>query len=107
MSDILNKIVATKHEEVALRLKKIPFAAMRADAESRVMTRGFEAALRAKMAAYQANGARLGWLLLPHEQAVEAWPASAPPQRLDRLQVLEATPEFTGLSLQLAEIWEG
>ena len=50
MSDILNKIVATKHEEVALRLKKIPFAAMRADAESRVMTRGFEAALRAKMA---------------------------------------------------------
>jgi Uma2 family endonuclease len=64
-------------------------------------------ALRAKMAAYQANGARLGWLLLPHEQAVEVWPASAPPQRLDRLQVLEATPEFTGLSLQLAEIWEG
>ena len=64
-------------------------------------------ALRAKMAAYQANGARLGWLLLPHEQAVEVWPASAPPQRLDPLQVLEATPEFTGLSLQLAEIWEG
>ena len=50
MSDILNKIVATKHEEVALRSKKIPLAAMRADAESRVMTRGFEAALRAKMA---------------------------------------------------------
>jgi Uma2 family endonuclease len=64
-------------------------------------------ALRAKMAAYQANGARLGWLLLPHEQAVEAWPASAPPQRLERLQVLEATPDFPGLSLQLPEIWEG
>jgi indole-3-glycerol phosphate synthase len=54
VSDILNKIVATKHEEVALRLKKIPFVAMRADAESRVMTRGFEAALRAKMAQGQA-----------------------------------------------------
>jgi len=64
-------------------------------------------ALRAKMAAYQANGARLGWLLLPHEQTVEAWPASAPPRRLERLQVLEATHEFPGLSLQLAEIWEG
>jgi len=64
-------------------------------------------ALRAKMAAYQANGARLGWLLLPHEQAVEAWTASAPPERLERLQVLEATPDFPGLSLQLAEIWEG
>ena len=64
-------------------------------------------ALRAKMAAYQANGARLGWLLLPHEQAVEVWPATAPPRRLERLQVLEATPEFPGLSLQLPEIWEG
>ena len=64
-------------------------------------------ALRRKMAAYQANGARLGWLLLPHEQAVEAWSASAPPRRLERLQVLEATPEFPGLSLQLADIWEG
>jgi Uma2 family endonuclease len=27
-------------------------------------------ALRRKMATYQANGARLGWLLIPHEQAV-------------------------------------
>lgn len=27
-------------------------------------------ALRRKMAAYQANGARLGWLLLPHERAL-------------------------------------
>jgi Uma2 family endonuclease len=65
------------------------------------------AALRQKMAAYQANGARLGWLLLPHEQAVEVWPVSGPPQRLEQIQVLEATPEFPGLSLQLAEIWEG
>ena len=64
-------------------------------------------ALRAKMAAYQVNGARLSWLLLPHEQVVEVWPASAPPRRLERLQVLEATPEFPGLSLQLAAIWEG
>ena len=54
MSDILNKIMATKHEEVALRSKKIPLAAMRADAESRVMTRGFEAALRAKITKGQA-----------------------------------------------------
>lgn len=54
MSDILNKIVQTKHEEVALRRSKIPLEAMRADAESRVMTRGFEAALRAKIAKGQA-----------------------------------------------------
>ena len=29
--------------------------------------------LRQKMAAYQRNGARLGWLLIPAEQAVEIW----------------------------------
>jgi Uma2 family endonuclease len=30
-------------------------------------------ALRQKMAAYQRNGARLGWLLIPAERAVEIW----------------------------------
>ena len=49
MSDILNKIVAVKREEVAASLKKKPFAAMRADAESRVLTRDFVAALRSKV----------------------------------------------------------
>ena len=51
MSDILKKIVATKREEIALALKKTPLAAMRADAESRLLTRDFEGALRAKIAA--------------------------------------------------------
>ena len=50
MSDILNKIVAVKHEEVAAAQQRMPLAAMRADAESRVLTRDFEAALRAKIA---------------------------------------------------------
>ncbi len=54
MSDILNKIVAVKREEIAAAQKKIPLAAMRADAESRVLTRDFEGALRAKIAAGQA-----------------------------------------------------
>ena len=64
-------------------------------------------ALRQKMASYQANGARLGWLLLPHQQAVEVWPASGAPQRLEQIDVLEATPDVPGLQLQLAEIWAG
>jgi indole-3-glycerol phosphate synthase len=51
MSDILQKIVAVKREEIAAGLKKKSLAAMREDAESRVMTRDFEAALRAKIAA--------------------------------------------------------
>ena len=54
MSDILNKIVQTKHEEVARRRSKTPLEAMRADAESRVLTRDFEAALRRKISSGQA-----------------------------------------------------
>ncbi len=51
MSDILNKIVATKREEIAQALKKTPLAVMREDAESRLLTRDFEGALRRKIAA--------------------------------------------------------
>ena len=51
MSDILDKIVAVKHQEVAAALARKPLAAMRADAESRVLTRDFVGALRAKVAA--------------------------------------------------------
>lgn len=54
MSDILNKIVAVKREEIAAAVKKKSLAAMRADAESRVLTRDFAGALRAKIAAGQA-----------------------------------------------------
>ncbi len=54
MSDILNQIVAVKREEVAAAIKKKSLAAMRADAESRVLTRDFVGALRRKMAAGQA-----------------------------------------------------
>ena len=64
-------------------------------------------ALRRKMALYQSNGAHLGWLLIPHQQAVEVWPASGEPQRLDGCERLEATAEFPGLHLELAEIWAG
>ena len=42
------------------------------------------------MAAYQANGARLGWLLIPHQQTVEVWPASGDSQRYEGIAVVEA-----------------
>lgn len=51
MSDILERIVAVKREEVAQAKKKVPLEAMRADAHSRVLTRDFEGALRRRVAA--------------------------------------------------------
>jgi len=64
-------------------------------------------ALRRKMAAYKANGAQLGWLLIPEEQAVEIWPASGEeePQRVDAATELDAGPLFPGLRIDLEEIW--
>ncbi len=54
MTDILDKIVAVKREEVAASLRHKPLDVVRADAESRVLTRDFEGAMRAKIAAGQA-----------------------------------------------------
>jgi len=51
MSDILKKIVEVKYQEVAAARKRKSLEAVRADAESRVLTRDFEGALRAKVAA--------------------------------------------------------
>jgi indole-3-glycerol phosphate synthase len=54
MSDILQKIVEVKRQEIAAAVKKMPFADMRADAESRVLVRDYVGAMRAKIAAGQA-----------------------------------------------------
>jgi Uma2 family endonuclease len=68
-------------------------------------------ALRRKLAAYMANGARLGWLLLPLSRSVEVWtPESAagapiPARVLAADQPLEAGQQFPGLRIDLAEIW--
>lgn len=69
-------------------------------------------ALRRKLAIYLANGARLGWLLLPLSRTVEAWTPgqaavpSTPAAVLSDGQRLEAGKEFPGLTIDLAEIWE-
>jgi len=54
MSDILKKIVAVKHEEIALAAQKKSLAVVRADAESRVLTRDFVGAIQHKIQQGQA-----------------------------------------------------
>ena len=51
MSDILNEIVAVKRTELASAMERRPLALMRTDAESRILTRDFEGAMRQRIVA--------------------------------------------------------
>jgi indole-3-glycerol phosphate synthase len=53
MSDILKKIVAVKHEEIAAASQKKSLATVRSDAKSRVLTRDFVGAMRQKIANHE------------------------------------------------------
>ena len=70
-----------------------------------------ETALRRKLTTYLANGARLGWVLFPEQQAVEIWRAqadpgsAATPERLEAASVLDGGELLPGLRLELAELW--
>ncbi|GAC1606421.1 MAG: indole-3-glycerol phosphate synthase TrpC [Ramlibacter sp.] len=55
MSDILDKSVAVKRLEIADALNRKPLPAMRADAESRVLTRDFVGAMRGRIASGQSG----------------------------------------------------
>ena len=63
------------------------------------------------LSAEQRRGARLGWLLIPAERAVEIWEPMAeipaPPQRIEAASRLDGDPQFPGLALDLEEIWVG
>ena len=64
-------------------------------------------ALRRKMEQYQANGARLGWLLLPQERAVEIWRGGQQgmAERLENASRVAGSELAEGLELDLEEIW--
>ena len=64
-------------------------------------------ALRHKMDIYQANGASLGWLLFPHERAVEIWRGGqrGRAERLENTSWLGGGELAAGLALNLQEIW--
>jgi len=63
------------------------------------------------MVDYMANGARLGWLLLPQKRMVEVWTAvdakaANSPLVLFDPAGLEAGPEFAVLVIDPRRIWE-
>jgi len=64
-------------------------------------------AMRRKMNQYQANGARLGWLMLPEERAVEIWRGGQQGmgERLENASRLDGGELAEGLVLELAQIW--
>jgi len=64
-------------------------------------------ALRRKMEQYQAIGARLGWLLLPQERAVEIWRGGQQgmAERLENASRVDGSELAEGLELDLEEIW--
>ena len=66
-------------------------------------------ALRRKMETYQANGAQLGWLLLPHQRAVEIWRSGQPgrAERVENANRLDGADLAGGLELELEPIWAG
>jgi Uma2 family endonuclease len=64
-----------------------------------------------ELAAYMANGASLGWLLLPQSRTMEVWKAGAAATANSPLVFtdparLEAGPEFPGLVIDPRRIWE-
>jgi Uma2 family endonuclease len=63
-------------------------------------------ALRQKMAAYQANGAQLGWLLIPEERAVEVWPVASELHRIEAATLLDGGQLLPGLRIELQDIWQ-
>ena len=74
------------------------------------------AALRRKMAAYIANGARLGWLISPEQRSVEIWrgtgiaaqaaaEAAMEPELVQPAAALEGDSNVPGLRLDLEAIW--
>lgn len=62
--------------------------------------------LQAKMREYQANGVRLGWLILPLQRRVLVYKQGAEPECLDNADRLADDVSLPGFELDLAGLWE-
>lgn len=61
--------------------------------------------LKAKMDAYLASGARLGWLIDPWERRVHVYRPGEEVEVLDNPRQISGAPELPGLVLDLGPIW--
>lgn len=61
--------------------------------------------LKAKMAEYIANGARLGWLIDPQEQQVYVYRPKRKPICLDNPKTITGEPVLKGFVLDLQKLW--
>jgi len=61
---------------------------------------------RDKMAEYQDDGARLGWLIDAAERRVHVYRPGGEPDVLDAPASVSADPELAGFILDLAHVWE-
>ena len=59
-----------------------------------------------KMDEYIANGARLGWLIVPAKLQVHVYRPAQPVQVLDNPQTVSGDPELPGFVLDLEPVWQ-
>lgn len=64
------------------------------------------ASVEQKMREYLANGARLGWLIDPHERRAHVYRANAEIEILDQPPSLAGAPELPGFVLDLTRVWD-
>jgi len=62
--------------------------------------------LQAKMDEYMANGAQLGWLIVPAERAVHVYRPGQLAEILRNAAVISGDPALAGFTLTLGPIWE-
>jgi len=62
--------------------------------------------LQAKMEEYLANGAQLGWLILPEVRSVYVYQPGEPPRLLRDVNSISGDPTLPGFTLDLRPIWE-
>ncbi len=62
--------------------------------------------LRAKMEEYMENGARLGWLIDPHDRRVYTYRSGQDVEILESPDSVSADPVLPGFTLKLREIWD-